>query len=79
MGVRYCCERTHSHLSIPMSSANDYSKLRGAVERPKGTFDYTAHMEYCKDERNWFKRARGEWPDEHVSQREDTKEGPVPM
>ena len=31
--------------------------------------DYTAIMKYCQDERNWFKRARGEW-DEDVSPRQ---------
>jgi hypothetical protein len=60
------------------SSANDYSRL-GAVKPTEG-YDYTAHMEYCKDERNWFKRARGEWPEEvlhgaHELEGEDTQEG----
>lgn len=32
----------------------------GAV-RPDPAHDYKKVMEYCQDERNWFKRARGEW------------------
>ena len=54
------------------SSANDYSLLRSAVTVDE-THDYRAYMEYCKDERNWFKRARGEWH-EHDTQGEDTQE-----
>jgi hypothetical protein len=59
-----------------MSSANDYSRM-GAVT-PDTSHDYTAYMEYCKDERNWFKRARGEWI-EHDAEREDPSKGSVPM
>lgn len=50
------------------TSANDYGRL--GVFRPQTEHDYTAIMEYCKDERNWFKRARGEW-DEHDPEGED--------
>ena len=28
------------------------------------TYDYKANMDYCQDERNWFKRTRGEWNDD---------------
>jgi hypothetical protein len=41
------------------SSANDYSRL-GAVTQDE-SHDYAAYMAYCQDDRNWFKRARGEW------------------
>lgn len=34
----------------------------GAVTQDT-THDYTAVMAYCRDTRNWFKRARGEWPE----------------
>lgn len=29
--------------------------------------DYAAYMEYCQDENNWFKRARGEWNEDQES------------
>lgn len=43
-------------------SANDYSQLRGKAADHNITTDYAAKMRYAQDERNWFKRARGEWP-----------------
>lgn len=59
-----------------MSSANDYSRM--GVVTPDEAHDYKAYMEYCKDERNWFKRARGEWHAD-VVEREDPQEGSVAM
>ena len=48
-----------------MSSANDYSNLRGPVAA-EGEHDYAAKLRYASDPRNWFKRARGEWPEAPV-------------
>lgn len=45
-----------------MGDANDYSRLRGPVKQTEG-HDYAAGMRYAMNERNWFKRARGEWPE----------------
>ena len=60
-----------------MSAANDYSRL--GVIHLDTNHDYTAYMEYCKDERNWFKRARGEWVEinEHDAEGEDPSAGQI--
>jgi hypothetical protein len=50
-----------------MSAANDYSHLRVAIAETKSEHDYAAIMRYAQDERNWFKRARGEWADDATS------------
>ena len=53
-------------MDSPTSSPQNPERV-GAITPDKAQ-DYSAYMEYCKDERNWFKRARGEW-DEDVSSR----------
>jgi hypothetical protein len=51
-------------------AANDYSHMntnRGKTADSNIIVDYTAKMAYAQDTRNWFKRARGEWPDSQES------------
>lgn len=46
----------------------------GAIT-PDPAQDYAAIMRYCQDERNWFKRARGEWNEHPDDTRIETETG----
>ena len=52
---------------VSQPSSPESTERLGCIT-PDFSHDYKAIMKYCQDERNWFKRARGEW-DEDVSPR----------